>query len=132
MTQSKISTIYKAFSLVTLAISAILAIFFIKESIGLRVGIGIMFNIQFHLAYLFLSRVPLEMYRQVEKQKPESKMLALKMFRLFSWAAMIVSAIGFVGLLSIGLRDPKVLVGLMTLIPVFLGGYSSLVKLSEN
>src|SRR5688572_13804326 len=114
MTQSKISNIYKVFSLVTLAISAVLAIFFIEESIGLRVGIGIMFNLQFHFAYLFLSRVPLEMYRHVEKQKPESKTLALKMFRLFSWATVILSAIGFVVLFSIALRDSKVLVGVMT------------------
>jgi hypothetical protein len=132
MKESKISKIYKVFSLVTLAISAVLAIFFIQESIGLRIGIGIMFNVQFHFAYLFLSIVPLEMYRHVEKQKPESKTLVLKMFILFSWATVILSAIGFVGLLSIALRDPKVLVGVMTMIAVFLGGYSSVVKLSEN
>lgn len=132
MTQLKISNIYNVFSVVTLAISAVLAIFFIEKSIGLRVGIGVMFNLQFHFAYLFLSRVPLEMYRQIEKQRPESKTLALKMFRLFCWATVIFSGVGFVGLLSIALRDPKVLVGVMTLIAVFLGGYSSVLKLSEN
>lgn len=79
-----------------------------------------------------MSRVPLEMYRYIEKQKPESKALVLKMFRLFSWATVIFSAIGLVGLTSIALKDPKVLVGVMTLIAVFLGGYSSVVKLSEN
>jgi hypothetical protein len=132
MTRSKISNIYKAFSLVTLAISAFLTIFYIEESIGVRVGIGIMFNLQFHFAYLFLSRAPFEMYRHVEKQKPESKKSALKMFRLFSWAAMIMSAIMLVIILSIAVSDPKALVGVMTLIAIFLGGYSSLVKFSAD
>ncbi|MBI3232084.1 MAG: hypothetical protein HYZ51_03335 [Candidatus Doudnabacteria bacterium] len=132
LTQSTISNIYKVLSIVTLAISAVLSIFFIEESIGLRIGIGIMFNVQFHLVYLLLSRAPLEMYRQVEKQKPELKTLARKVFRIFSWAAVIFSVIGFMALLGMALQDPKVLVGAMMLIAVFLGGYSSVLKLREN
>jgi hypothetical protein len=132
MTQEKITGYYKLLALVTLIVSIVVPIFLIEETIAEKVGIGLILNLQFHFAYHFLSRVPLEMYRYVEKERSELKMLTLRMFRFFSWMVIILSIFGFIGLLNIAFKEPRVLVGVMTLSAIFLGGYSSVVKFSEN
>jgi hypothetical protein len=68
----------------------------------------------------------------VEKGNPAIKALARKFLTVFCWMVMILAIIGLVGFLKTALNDYPKLLAIMTFTAVFLGGYSSKVKFSED
>ena len=132
MTQEKIAGCYKLLSLVTVIVSIAGPIILIEGTIAEKVWIGLLVNLQFHLAFQFLSRVPFGMYQYVGRENSRIKPLVQGLLRLFSWMVMILSIIGFVGFLNTAVDDHPKLLATMTFAAVFLGGYSSRIKFSEN
>lgn len=132
MTIETISKYYKWLSVVTLILSVAGPLILIEGTIGEKIWAGVLMNLQFHLTFQFLSRVPFGMYQYVEKGNPAIKGLARKFLTAFSWMVMILAIIGFVGFLKVVLNDYPKLLASMTFTAIFLGGYSSKIKLSEN
>jgi len=132
MTIETILKYYKGLSLVTLILSIVGPVILIEGTIGEKIWIGVLVNLQFHLAFQFLSRVPFGMYQYVEKGNPTISGLARKFLTIFSWMVMIMVIIGFVGFLSTAFNDYPKLLATMTFSAVFLGGLSSKIKFSEN
>lgn len=99
---------------------------------GEKIWIGVLVNLQFHLAFQFLSRAPFGMYQYIKKGNPAISGLARKFLTIFSWMVMIMAIIGFIGFLSIAINDYPRLLATMTFPAVFLGGYSSKIKFSED
>lgn len=132
MTNKTISKYYKWLSVVTLVVGIVGPILLIEETVGERIWIGVLINLQFHLAFQFLSRVPFGMYQYVENGNPAIKGLAKKFLIAFSWMVMILAIIGFVGFLNVALNDYPKLLATMTFTAVFLGGFSSKIKFSED
>lgn len=89
-------------------------------------------NLQFHLVFQFLSRVPVGMYQYVVKENPDIKAFARKFLVFISWMVMILAIVGCAGLLSAALNDPPKLLATMTFTAMFLGGYSSKAKFNED
>ncbi len=103
-----------------------------EKTIGEKIWIGLLINLQFHLAFQFLSKVPFGIYQLVKQHNPLMIVPAKKILILFSWVMIIFSLVGFIGFLNIALRDySKLMIG-MTFTAIFLGGYSSKVKFSED
>ena len=132
MANETISKYYKWLSVVTLIVSILGPWTIIEGSIGEKFWIGLLVNLQFHLTFQFLSRVPFAMYQFVGKENPGIKSLAQRALRFFSWMVMILAVIGFVGFLNVALNDYPKFLATMTFTAIFLGGYSSKIKLSEN
>ena len=132
MTIETIQKYYKWLSVMTLILSIVGPMILIEGTIGERIWIGVLVNLQFHLAFQFLSRVPFGMYQYVEKGNPEIKELARKFLILVSWMVMILAIIGFAGFLKAALNDYPKLLATMTFTAIFLGGYSSKRKFSED
>lgn len=123
---------YKWLSGVTLILSIVGPLILIEGTIRERVLIGVLVNLQFHLAFQFLSRVPFGIYQYVEKGNPGIKELARTFLILFSWMVMILSIIGFAGFLKVALNDYPKLLATMTFTAMFLGGYSSKIKVNQD
>jgi len=132
MKSETIQKYYKWLSVVTLILSIFGGLILIEGTIGERIWIGVLVNLQFHLAFQFLSRVPFGMYQYVEKGNPGIKELARKFLIFFSWMVMILSVVGFAGFLKVALNDYPKLLASMTFTAIFLGGYSSKTKFSED
>ncbi len=134
MTIVKISTYYKWLSLLTLIVSIVWSITLVEGTVTEKFGNGLLVNLQFHLAFQFLSRVPLGIYQRIERENSKIKTLSLKILKIFSLFIIILSVIGLVSLLSSAMTDRKYeeLIVTMTFIAMFLGGYSSNLKLVEN
>lgn len=132
MTIETISKCYKRLSVVTLFLSILAPLFLIEGVASEKIGILILINLQFHLPFQFLSRVPFGMYEYLEKESPRIKDLARKLLTLFSWMVMIMAIIGFLGFLKDALNDYPRFIGAMMFPAIFLGGYSSKMKLSEE
>lgn len=132
MTIETISKYYKWLSVVTLIVSIVGPILSVEGTRGEKIWIGVLINLQFHLAFQSLSRVPFGMYQYVEKGNSQIKGLAKKFLILFSWMVMVLAIIGFVGFLKAALNDHPKLLATMTFSAIFLGGYSSKIKLSEH
>lgn len=134
MTNETISKYYKWLSLVTLIVSVVGPLTLSEGTVGEKLWIGLLVNMQFHLAFQFLSRVPYGMYRYVGQESPQMKTIAHKMLNVFSWIIMIFSIIGFVGFISSLVTDRQYdkLIVTMTFIAIFLGGYSFNLKLRKD
>jgi hypothetical protein len=132
MTVETIQKYYKWLSVLTLIISIVGPIILIEGTIGERIWIGVLVNLQFHLAFQFLSRVPFGMYQYVEKGNPGIKGLARKFLIFFSWMVMILAIIAFAGFMKAALNDYPKLLATMTFTAIFLGGYSSKTKFSGD
>jgi hypothetical protein len=130
MTNELISKYYKWLSLVTLTVSIVGPLTLIEGTIGEKIWIGLLVNLQFHLAFQFLSKVPFGMYQFVGQRNPETNKLAQKLLILFSWMIMILAVVGFIGFLNVALRDYSKLLAAMTFSAIFLGGLSSKMKFS--
>lgn len=132
MATETISKYYKWLSVLTLVVSILGPLIIIEGTVGEKFWIGLLVNLQFHFAFQFLSRVPFGMYQFVGKENPGIKSLVQRALRLFSWMVMILAVIGLVGFLNVALNDYPKLLATMTFTAIFLGGYSSKIKLSEN
>ncbi|MCA4897264.1 MAG: hypothetical protein ACK514_10450 [Bacteroidota bacterium] len=132
MTIETISKHYKLMSLATFILSIVGPLILIEETIGEKIWIGVLVNLQFHLAFQFLSRVPFGMYQYIEKENPAISVLARKFLTIFSWVVMIIAIIGFIGFLNTALNDYPKLLATMIFPAVFLGGYSSKIKFSQD
>jgi len=130
MTIETISKYYKWLSGVTLILSIVGPIFLIDGPMGEKIWIGVLVNLQFHLAFQFLSRVPFGMFQYIESGNPGIKELAQKFLRLFSWIVIVLAVVGFLGFLNVAIRDYAKLLAMMVFPAMFLGGYSSKIKLS--
>ena len=134
MNEHKIKQYYKILSVVTLLSSITFLIFPNGQNISERIWPAIGINIAFHLVFQFLSRVPIGMYEQSEKSKPNQMKLAHKMMTWFSIAIMAISVLGTLGFLNtvIGEQEYERLFALTVFAGVFLGGYASKLKLDEK
>ncbi|MFN9862749.1 MAG: hypothetical protein ACK55U_04995, partial [Bacteroidota bacterium] len=72
------------------------------------------------------------MYQYIEKENPAISVLARKFLTIFSWVVMIIAIIGFIGFLNTALNDYPKLLATMIFPAVFLGGYSSKIKFSQD
>lgn len=131
MTIETIKKYYKWLSVVTLILSIVGPTILIGGTIGERIWVGVLMNLQFHLTFQFLSRVPFGMYQHVESDSPWTK-LTRKFLIFFSWMTMFFSIIGFAVLLMVALDDYRNLLVTMMFPAIFLGGYSSKVKLDSR
>jgi len=122
MTNETISKYYKWLSVLTLIVSIVGPMTLVEGTVGERIWIGLLVNLQFHLAFQFLSRVPFGMYQYVGKENPGIKELTKKGLRFFSWMVMILAVIGFVGFLNAAFHDYSKFLATMTFAAVFLGG----------
>ncbi len=132
MTIKTILKYYKGLSVATLILSIVGPIILIEGTIGEKIWVGVLVNLQFHLAFQFLSRVPFGMYQYVENGNLRIKGLTRKFLIFFSWMVMILAIVGFVGFLKAARNDHPKLLATMTFTAIFLGGYSSKVKFSED
>jgi hypothetical protein len=132
MTLETVQKYYKLLSVTTFLLSIVGPIILVDGTIGEKIWIGVLVNLQFHLAFQFLSRVPFGMYQYIEKGNPGIKGLTRKFLILFSWMVMILAIIGFVGFLKAALNDYQKFLATMTFTAIFLGGYSSKMKFSED
>lgn len=132
MTIETVQKYYKLLSVVTLILSIVGPIILVEGTIGEKIWIGVLVNLQFHLAFQFLSRVPFAMYQYVERGNPGIQGLTRKFLILSSWMLMIFAIIGLVGFLKAALNDYQKFLAIMTFTAIFLGGYSSKMKFSED
>ena len=91
-------------------------------------------NLQFHLAYQFLSRVQFAIYDHIETENSGIKTPAKKIFRIFSWIIMIMSAIGSCRIYDVHYFTSSIrtIDCINDFIAVFLGGYSFNLKLRKD
>jgi hypothetical protein len=129
MTIEKISRYYGWLSVVTFIVSIVGFMIVTEGTVRERIWIGILINLQFHLAFQSLSRLPLAMYQFIERGNPGIKELAKMFLRLFSWTAMILAIIAFIQFLVAAFSDYTKLLVTMTFLAIFFGGYSSKLKL---
>jgi len=133
MTDKTITTYYKWLSLVTLAVSIVGTITLVEGTNLEKLGIGILINLQFHLAFQFLSRVPFGMYVLVENDNTWKRRLVPKILKFFSVFIMFGAVISFFGMLKsvIETQDYSQLIVTMTFLAMFLGGLSLNLKLRQ-
>ena len=134
MNEYKIKQYYKILSLITLLSSIVFLLLPNEQEISERIGPAILMNIGFHVPFQFLSRIPIGVYERTEKDNPEYKKLAHKLMIWFSIATMTVSVLGTLGFLNTVFREQQYnrLFALVIFWGVFLGGYSSKLKLSKQ
>jgi hypothetical protein len=124
---------YKWLSLATLLVSIIgTVVLFDKESIGEKLWIGFLVNLQFHMVFQFLSRAPVGIYEHTKKQNPKHKKLAKMIWVFFSWAAVVGSVVGLFGFLNSAIDNHQQLVAFMIFPGMFLGGYASVLKINAS
>ncbi|MCD9014400.1 hypothetical protein [Parachryseolinea silvisoli] len=132
MTVETIQKYYKWLSVLTLILSIVGSTILIEGAIGKRIWIGVLINFQFHLAFQSVSRVPFFMYQHVGRDNPRIKALARKFLIFSSWMMMVFAIIAFAGVMKDALNDDPKLLVMMTFAAIFLGGYSSKKRLSED
>jgi hypothetical protein len=134
MTSVSISYYYKWSSLVTFIVSIMGPLVLIEGTLVEKFWMALLVNLQFHFAFQFLSRLPYGIYKRIERENPGTKIPAYKILNIFSWIMMILSIMGFVGFLNsvIAHHHYEQLMVTMTFIAIFLGGYSSYLKLKEG
>jgi hypothetical protein len=133
MTNKTITTYYKWFSLLTLIVSIVGTITLVEGTAIEKLGIGVLINFQFHLAFQFLSRVPFSMYALVEKDNTWRRKLLPKVLKFISVFIMFGAAFAFINMLTsvIASHDYSQLIVTMTFLAMFLGGLSLNRKLRQ-
>jgi hypothetical protein len=98
-----------------------------------KLGIGLLINLQFHLAFQFLSRVPFAMYTLLENDKTWKRRLVPKILKVFSFFIMFGAVIALVGMLKSVILNHQYdqLIVTMTFLAMFLGGLSLNFKLRQ-
>jgi glucan phosphoethanolaminetransferase (alkaline phosphatase superfamily) len=112
--------------MVTLIVSIIGTITFIDRTAFEKLGIGLLINLQFHLTFQFLSRVPFAMIALVENDRTWKRRLVLKILTFFSVFIMFGAVIAFIGMLKSVISNHQYsrLIVTMTFLAMFLGGLS--------
>jgi L-asparagine transporter-like permease len=134
MTELRIIKYYKQLSIFTLAAS--LTLFFIpsEQEIFENILQAIMLNVMFHIAFQFLSRIPIGMYESMERDNSKLKGLTLKIMKFLSIFFIVMSIFGSISFLisMISKERYEHLIILPVFGVLFLGGYHSKLKLSEK
>jgi hypothetical protein len=133
MTDKTITTYYKWLSLATLIVSVIGSMTLVDGTVIKKLGIGLLINLQFHLAFQFLSRVPFAMYTLLENDKTWKRRLVPKILKVFSFFIMFGAVIALVGMLKSVILNHQYdqLIVTMTFLAMFLGGLSLNFKLRQ-
>jgi len=133
MTDKAITTYYKWLSLVTLIVSIIGTITLVDGTTIEKLGIGLLINLQFHLAFQFLSRVPFAMYGLVVNDNTWKRRFIPKILKFFSVFIMFAAVIAFIGMLKSVIVNHQYsqLIVTMTFLAMFLGGLSLNLKLRK-
>lgn len=131
MTEEIISKYYRWLSVVTFIVSIVGPMTLIQAAVGEKILIGLLVNLQFHLAFQFLSRAPFGIYQYIENKNSKIKTVARTAFLFFCWMVMILSVVGFVGFINAALNDYSRFLFTMTFAAIFLGVYSSKTKLHK-
>lgn len=133
MTVRTITIYYKWLSLVTLTVSIIGTITLVEGTALEKLGLGVLINLQFHLVFQFLSRVPFGMYALVENDDTWKRRLVPKILKVFSVFIMFCAAIAFIGMLKSVIVNHQYsqLIVTMTFLAMFLGGLSLNLKLRQ-
>lgn len=124
----QISAWYKWISLITLAFSIGGPLVLVEGPTSDTIWIGILMNLQFHLAYQFLSNAPLLMYQSMDQQNFKFRLVLEKMLKAFSWAAMAIAPVGLAGVIADAIHDQPKFLATAVFPGVFLGGYASVAK----
>jgi hypothetical protein len=121
MTDKTITTYYKWLSIMTLLVSIVGTIMLIEGTKLEKLGIGVLVNLQFHMAFQFLSRVPFGMYSLVENDNKRKRAIGQKILKFFSVFIMIGAVIAFLGMLKsvIVSQDYSQLIVTMTFLAMF-------------
>ena len=133
MTDKTVTTYYKWLSLLTLIVSIVGTMTLVEGSGIEKLGIGVLINLQFHLVYQFLSRVPFSMYALVENDKSWRRRLLPKMLKFISVFIMFGAVFAFINMLTSVMtsHDYSQLIVTMTFFGMFLGGLSLNLKLRQ-
>jgi hypothetical protein len=133
MTDRTITTYYKWLSLLTLTGSIFGTIALVDGTALEKLGIGVLINLQFHLVFQFLSRVPFAMYTLVENDHTWKRRFVPKILKFFSVFIMFGAVIAFIGMLKSVIVNHQYsqLIVTMTFLAMFLGGLSLNLKLRQ-
>jgi hypothetical protein len=133
MTDRIITTYYKWLSLLTLTVSIVGTITLVEGTALEKLGIGVLINLQFHMAFQFLSRVPFGMYTLIADDNTWKRRLVPKILKFFSAFIMFGSVTAFIGMLKSVIVNHQYsqLIVTMTFLAMFLGGLSLNLKLRQ-
>jgi hypothetical protein len=133
MTDKRITTYYNWLSLVTLIVSIIGTIMLVDGTAIEKVGIGLLINLQFHISFQFLSRVPFAMYALIQKDNTWKRWLVPKILKVCSVFIMFGAVIAFIVMLKSVIMNHQYsqLIVTMTFLGIFLGGLSLNLKLRQ-
>lgn len=133
MTNRTVTTYYKYLSLVTLLVSVVGSITLVDGTTIEKLGIGTLLNLQFHLAFQSISRLPMGFYTLLEDDKTWRRRLLPKALKFISIFFMVASVFAFIGMLNSvkASHDYSQLMVTMTFLAMFLGGLSLKLKVRE-
>ena len=100
MTDKTIKTYYKWLSLLTLTVSIVGTITLVSGTAIEKLGIGALINLQFHMVFQFLSKIPFGMYTVVENDNTWKRRLVPKVLKVFSVFTMFGAVVAFIGMLK--------------------------------